>query len=173
MNGPTHTEYAIGLEQLRALEGALAQAPEMVQRELLAAAAEADALIQREVQEAMPTAHGTLRASVFHEEAVTDTGVTGLVATPLVYGEPVELGTRPHFPPIEPLMDWVKVKLGIQGEVLQRAAAFAIAMKISRVGTAGQFPFRTVYERLEAQVRAIFDRAGERIAAQLTPGGAA
>lgn len=172
MNEPTHTEYAIGLDKLQALGDAFAQAPEMVQRELLAAAAEADALIQREVQEAMPTAHGTLRASVFHDEAISDTGVTGLVATPLIYGEPIELGTRPHFPPIEPLMDWVGVKLGIQGDVARRAAAFAIAVKISRVGTAGQFPFKTVYERVQAQVQAIFDGAAARIAAQLVPGGA-
>lgn len=164
-------DYAIDLGRFEQLGAGFQRAPEMTMRELEAAVTEADLLIEREVQDRMPTARGLLRASVFHEETVNDTGVTGLVATPLIYAEPVELGTKPHFPPVDALIDWVKLKLGISSDKAARGAAFAIAKKISLRGTPAQYPFRDTFLALEAQVHAIFDRAAARIAAQI-PGAA-
>jgi hypothetical protein len=112
--------YEIDVKSLQELEAQLARNPAVVLEELEAAATEADLLLEREVKENMPTAHGTLRASVFHEEQVNDEGVIGLVGTPLTI-VPVELGSRPH-PPIEPLIDWVKVKFG-PGDRAARGAA--------------------------------------------------
>lgn len=161
--------YSIELGNLRKLQDALRKAPQMVVEELERATIDADKLIEREVQERIPTSHGTLRTSVFSEEQVSATGVLGVVGTPLNYAIPVELGTRPHMPPIEPLMDWVKQNLSIQGEKAARGAAFAIAKKISVRGTAGKFPFQLASLATENGVRRIFDEAVERIGTRLTP----
>jgi hypothetical protein len=33
--------------------------------------------------------------------------VIGVVGSPLAYALPVEIGTRPHFPPVAAILDWV------------------------------------------------------------------
>jgi hypothetical protein len=58
---------------------------------------------------------------------------------------PVELGTRPHFPPVDALMDWVKVKLGISSPTEARRVAFLVARKIAARGTQGAFMFRDAF----------------------------
>lgn len=160
-------EYTIDFEGLKELQANLARNPAVVREELERAVTEADLLLAREVQDRMPVAGGTLRQSVFHEEEIGDTGVTGLVASPLVYAAPVEVGTKPHFPPLEPLIDWVKAKLHITGDKEARGVAFLIGRKISRVGTPAQRPFGLAFQAQFEQVHAIFDRAAARIAARL------
>ena len=159
--------YSIDLVGLRELQAGMRKAPQIVVQELERATIEADLLIEREVQERMPTAQGLLRKSVFHEEAVSATGVLGVVGTPMNYAIAVELGTRPHFPPVDALIDWVKTKLGITSDKAARGAAFAIAKKISLRGTVGQFPFQLASIATEENVRAIFDQATDRIIGRL------
>jgi len=98
---------------------------------------------------------------------VSETGVIGVVGSPMNYAIAVELGTKPHFPPIEPLIDWVKAKLGITSEKAARGAAFAIAKKISMFGTVGQFPFQLASLATEENVHAIYDQAIDRIVGKL------
>lgn len=50
------------------------------------------------------------------------------------YGAAVRGGTRPHFPPVDALIPWVRKKLGVP-ENRARSVAYLIARKISRVGT--------------------------------------
>ena len=168
--------YEIDYDALKGLQVAMERAPAVTMRELEAAVTEADVLLQREVidGEAMQKAKasGLLAQSIFHTEEVSQNRVLGLVSTPLAYALPVEIGTKPHFPPLEPLIDWVKVKLNISGEKEARGVAFLIARKISRQGTKGQRPFGQAFDANQEQVAAIFARAGERIAAAI-PGGAA
>ena len=85
------------------------EAPELVQRELIAATLEGELLLEREIKEDTPTGvTGQLRASITaHEPVVAANSVAGVVGTSLAHALPVELGTRPHFPPLEPLVDWV------------------------------------------------------------------
>jgi len=156
-----------GAEQVAA---AFAQAPDIAREELLRAVTEADSLLEREVREATPTAHGLLRAGMFHTEQVSESGVIGVVGSPLNYAEPVELGTRPHFPPIEPLIDWVKVKLGVP-EKEARGVAFLVARKIARSGTKGAFMFSKTLKAQEAAVGAIFHAALARIAERIAAAG--
>jgi len=162
--------YEMDFDGLLDLQASVARNPQVVQEELAAAVTEADLLLTREVQDAMPRASGLLAQSVFHEEQVSESGAIGVVATPLIYAAPVELGTKPHFPPIEPLIDWVKVKLGITGDKEARGVAFLIARKISRVGTKEQRPFGLVFQAHESQVDEIFSRAVGRIAARMAGG---
>lgn len=153
-----------GLDELRA---AWRQAPEIVRAELTAAMGEADSLLEREVKEATPTAHGLLRGSIFGVEEVSDTQVLGVVGTAMKHAIPVELGSKPHFPPIEPLIDWVRVKLGITGDKEAKAAAFAIARTIASRGTLGVGMFHRTFARERAHLDTIFAGARNRIAARL------
>lgn len=156
--------YSIDLGGLKELQTAFRKAPQIVVDELERATIEADSLIEREVKDRIPTgAHQLLRASVFSEEQVSATGVIGVVASPMNYALPVELGTKPHFPPVDSLIDWVKEKFGIREEKAARGAAFLVARKISIHGTAGQFPFQLASIATEEGVRAIFDQATDRI----------
>lgn len=56
------------------------------------------------------------------------------------YGKYIEYGTPPHFPPVEELMDWVKVKWGASSDKEARQKAFILARHISKYGTR-PFPF--------------------------------
>lgn len=51
-----------------------------------------------------------------------------LVGPNVAYGEPVEMGSRPHFPPVAPLEAWAR-RHGMPGQ------GFALARKISIYGT--------------------------------------
>jgi hypothetical protein len=166
--------YTIDYSGLQQLQANLARNPAVVREELSAAVTEADLLLEREVKENAPVGAGGaagFKGSVYHVEEINDTSVVGLVSTSVSHAVPVELGTRPHFPPIEPLIDWVKAKFGISSEKEARGAAFLVARKISRRGTQAQRPFGRTFQALEHQVNAIFDRAAARIAARLAGGG--
>jgi hypothetical protein len=59
--------------------------------------------------------------------------------TMVIYDAPyaayVHEGTRPHFPPVDALVRWVQLVLGIHDEAEARGVAFAIARSISIHGT--------------------------------------
>lgn len=50
------------------------------------------------------------------------------------YASFVEYGTRPHFPPVEPIAEWVSSRLTINDAKERRRVAFAIAHKIAKEG---------------------------------------
>ncbi|MEK6245835.1 MAG: hypothetical protein AABM33_15220 [Pseudomonadota bacterium] len=164
-------EYEIDYSALKELQANLARNPAVVRKHLLAAVTEADNLLLREVKERMPKgAQEFLYRSVFNEERVSDTGVIGLVSSPMSYAVAVELGTKPHFPPLQPLVDWVQHSQhfgGVSDAKVARGIAFLIARKISRVGTKAQRPFGLTFQAQESQVRTIFDAAAARIAADI------
>ena len=162
---------AVDLSGLKALQAAFARAPEITIEELRRAMVEADSLLEREVKDATPTAAGTLRGSVTHTEEVSETGVIGMTFSPLKYAEAVELGTKPHFPPIDALVDWVVQKLGVP-EKRARSVAFLVARKISRSGTPAHGMFQRTLAWQKSQVESIFDRAVERITERLAGGAA-
>ena len=143
------------------------QAPEIVREELLAAITEADLLLEREVKERTPTGvGGTLRSSIFGREMVLADNVIGEVGTMVSYAIPVELGTRPHFPPIEPIKDWVRHKLGVAPEQVDEVA-YRVARKIAARGTQGAHMFGEAFAATRSQINAIMLRAQERIVARL------
>lgn len=161
-----------GGEELIGLWG---RAPDIVQQELGSAMAEADAMIEREVKELTPVGAsggaGGLRDSITSEQSVGPEGVIGVVGTAMAHAIPVELGTKPHFPPIEPLEDWVRAKLGVREDREVRSAAFAIARAISHRGTLAVGMFHRTLAAKESDIEDVFRQARGRILAQL--GGAA
>lgn len=145
------------------------RAPELTRTEMLATMRDADALIQGEVMRELPAgAAGAagLRGSVFRDEHVLGDNVIGLVATDKPYAPFVELGTQPHMPPIQPLIDWVRAKTGERGEDA-RSHAFAIAHTIRVRGTKPQPVWRATYERLQGEIRRKFDAGVARLVRRL------
>ncbi len=155
--------------ELRNLAKAWVKAPDMVRDELVAATWQAVMLLEREVKERTPVgATSLLRESItaFPPEVSID-GVTGIVGTSVAHATPVELGTRPHFPPIAPLMDWVQAKLDINNEKEARHVAFLIARKIAAKGTEGARMFGDSLEANEGQIHDMYRLAAGRIATNL------
>ncbi|MHC8492791.1 hypothetical protein ACTU44_08760 [Thalassospira sp. SM2505] len=160
-------DVRIDIREAAALADAFDKSPKIVTEELTAATWQASLLLEREVKENTPTGvggGGGLKGSISaREPEVLSDNVIGMVGTPLDYAVPVELGTRPHFPPVQPLADWAEHKLGLSPAEAQ-GAAFAIARKISRTGTKGAHMFERAFEDNDLQVQRIFDRARVRIA---------
>lgn len=143
-----------------------ARAPEITAEELERAVLEGSLLLEREVKERTPVGiggGGGLRGSIAaHEPRVLADRVIGAVGTSLSYAVPVELGTRPHFPPIEPLADWARHKLGVPEEEATRVG-YLIARKIARQGTEGVHMFRDAFKASQPQIEAMLERATARI----------
>ncbi len=146
--------------------------PAILQAELHRALIEATALLEHEVIDATPTATGLTRASIGSFITELPDGLLGVVGSAQTHVEYVELGTRPHFPPLGPIQDWVRVKFGISEQSEIEAAALAIARKIAARGTLGVGMFHRTWARLEPQVQAIFSRAADRIVARMAGGSA-
>lgn len=80
----------------------------------------------------------------------TATGVELFVDAPhAVY---MEEGTRPHFPPIQPLAEWAARKFGLETEREARSVAFAVATKIAADGIAPRRFFRRAMRRITQDV---------------------
>lgn len=139
-------------------------APEVVLDELQTAMGQALVYLQRETAERTPSAFGTLRqAYQTHVEpsALLD-AVFGTLSNPLPYALPVELGTKPHYPPLEPLITWVEAKLGLQGDEAE-GAALSIQRKIGRFGTPGYGMARFALLDGQQTIQAEFADAAQRI----------
>lgn len=89
-------------------------------------------------------------------QVVTRTGGWDVTLTLRDYWKYVEYGTRPHWPPREAILRWIRMKPviprpGADGRVpTERQLAFLIARKISRVGTEGRPSLRRTLEELNA-----------------------
>ncbi|MBF0165188.1 MAG: HK97 gp10 family phage protein [Magnetococcales bacterium] len=189
MNALPSTGFTLETDRLAWLTSRLADAPEVVIREVRLAVLEAEMLLVREAADRTPTATGLLRASIAPAmpEVLEGGTVAGAVVTdkehrggivigvgaPLSYAVPVELGTRPHLPPLQPLIDWVQLKLGIRNPEEQEQVARKIRWKIRHRGTAGAHMFRQALEATMPQIREIFAKHLRAAAGQLSeaPGG--
>ena len=149
-----------------------AQAPDIALQEMRGFIEFWVAHLQGEVQERTPTNMGTLRNSIIgNVREIRGFGVEGVVGTPLNYAVAVELGTKPHMPPVWPLAMWAQKKLGLRGDAAM-SAGYAIARKIARRGTEGKFMFRDTYEANEAAISRGFTETVRRIANRLAGGAA-
>ena len=111
---------------------------------------------------------GELRASISGK--VTPMGahdVEGRVGSPLPYATYVELGTRPHYPPLEPLVLWVQRKLSPANDWQAVMIARAIQLKIGRIGTKGVKFFEAAIESTEDDINGYFDAALDKIVERL------
>lgn len=161
-------EIRLSIDGLTELQALWRQAPELVQEELLKATGEAELLLQGQIQEKTPVgANGLLRKSILaREPEVLSHNVLGAVGTSIAHAVPVELGTKPHWAPLRPLIDWVQAKLDINGR-----EAVGVAMKIQRKiaarGTPAVGMFHRGFNENRGQVNEMYQRAHGRMVQRL------
>lgn len=84
-------------------------------------------VVARAAREYAPVDQGRLRASILPEvRSLSGERVEGIVGSNVMYAPFVELGTRPHWPPLEALRIWA-ARHGL--------SAFLVARAIARRGT--------------------------------------
>lgn len=94
-------------------------------------------LIRNEALPLVPVDENRLRADVHIELSADDRGnLSAWVGSRLAYAAAVHNGSRPHFPPVAPLLKWV------HRHGMPQGAAYAIQQKIGRDGTPAH-PFLT------------------------------
>lgn len=161
------TTLSISASGLAALQRGWEEAPSVTRRELLSAMTQSTMLVEREVKEGIPRgATGLTAASVTSDAFSTSAGVLGVVASSMATAAFVELGTKPHMPPVAALVPWVRAVLGVDAKRAP-SVAFLIARKIARKGTPAQQPFALALARTQGQVLRMFEDAAGRIAAHL------
>lgn len=104
---------------------------------------------------------GLLRGSIFTEITGVRANLTGVIATSSIYGEPVELGSKPHWAPIGPLKLWALRVLGDEG------AAYAVRWKIKQKGTKGAFMFKRAFEQSKSFIASQQQELAEKIAGRI------
>lgn len=97
-----------------------------------------------------PEAFGNLKRSI--SNTVIKSKMQGIVWARRKYAIFVELGTRPHFPPIAPIYKWTKYVL----HTVDKGVAYAVANKIARVGTEPQPFMAPAVEASELYMRQMF-----------------
>jgi len=148
-------------------------APKIAEEEITIGLQESLLLLEREVKEGTPVGVGGgsgLRGSIAHELRGTKSpDLNGRVFSPLAHAQPVELGTKPHFPPIRPLQDWVEAKLGVPASE-SKSVAFLIARKISKKGTKGVHMFENAFTENTQQIVTRLDAAINKMLQRLKAG---
>jgi len=160
------TKLSVDLTELKRLSDRF---PEAAKKAKEAGITEALMLLEREVK--MRTAYGAgpihLRDTIHGKVRAEGERTFGILGTPMQHGEPVERGTKAHFPPVGPLAFWVEKKLGYTGKEA-RSVAFLIARAISRRGTKGIHMFETALKQNEARVVRILKGIPEDIIRRAT-----
>lgn len=164
---------SISISGLDVIARGLRTAPEFTRQVLTATMTEATLLAQREWQENIPRgASGITAQSITSDVASTPAGVLGIVGSSQASALFVELGTRPHMPPVAAMVPWVKAVLGIADPKEIKRVAFLVARKIARRGTPAQRPMGRAFEATQGQIVALFEAAAARIANHLAGGAA-
>lgn len=143
---------------LQNLEALVHRYPEESRQARTSRITEALLLLERVIKQFTPEGAGPihLRDTIFHKVEIGQVRIWGMIGTPAIYGEPVEYGTRPHFPPVKAIQHWVERKLRISGKEAH-SVAFLIARAISRRGTKGAKMFGKGIQNNEANVIRILE----------------
>ena len=151
------------------LTEAFKKAPEIVEKVGARAIIKATALLEREVKERTPFGvTGLLRQSIAAQKPYRSgvDNMTGVVSSPLDYAVCVELGTKPHYPPIEPIKEWVLKKLELP-DVEAESVARLIAWKIKAHGTKGAKMFAKAFKANKEQVERILSVVPVQVAREI------
>lgn len=143
--------YTLNAKNVEKIAQLLRDYPEQTRKALYAAMVEATAYVEARIKLESPAVTSTLRDSWTSKVNSSDDGVTGTVGTASMYALPVELGSKPHTPPLQPIKDWVVAVLGIEdnedeGDDIVDKIAWGIVGNIRKKGTEGQFTVKEVVE---------------------------
>lgn len=133
--------------------------PQTAQRKLLAGVLQVQLLLEREAKETAPRASGMYGQSIASQPMeIVDGVIVGAVGSSIAYAVPLELGSKPHMPPVSPLVPWVKVRFGV-AEPEARSIAFRIARKIAKRGTPAAKVFANALAKHQAQAQRILTQS--------------
>lgn len=164
---------SVSMPAMDAISRGLLEAPAFARKVLEEATTEATLLLRREWQDRMPTGASEItRKSITSDVASTPAGVLGITGSSQASALFVEVGTKPHMPPVDAMVPWVKAVLGITEPKEVKRVAFLVARKIAIHGTPAQRPMGKAVEATQGQIAAMFERAAGRIANRLAGGTA-
>ena len=163
---------SVSMPAMDAISRGLLEAPAFARKVQEETATEAALLLQREWQDNLPRVSGLTAKSITSDVASTPAGVLGIVGSSQPSALFVELGTKPHMPPVAAMVPWVKAVLGITEPKEVKRVAFLVARKIAMHGTPAQRPMGKAVEATQGQIVAMFERAAGRIANHLAGGTA-
>lgn len=109
-------------------------------------------LVQRDARKLAPVDTGRLRSSITPEIRSQGKDIVGVVGSNVKYAAFMELGTRPHWPPIGALEVWAR---------RHGTSAFAVARAIARRGTKPRRYLQNAF--LQNKVR-IYNRLSRAVA---------
>ena len=150
------------------LESLVGKYPDAAKAARVSKLTQALMLVERAVKQRTPEGAGPmhLRDTIFGRTSILGRQVHGILGTPARYGESVEMGTRPHFPPVDPIRHWVERKLRISGDEA-KGVAFLIARAISRRGTKGAHMFDKGFEVSKSRIMEILNGIPDEIVRKL------
>lgn len=158
------TTYAVSLDDFpRILDGLPEKFTNAAILGLRSAALRLEGFAVEEITSAEPrpaVATGELSRSV----VTTNVDDGAIVRIDAPYAAAMEEGTRPHFPPLQPLEDWVVVKGIARDPASVKRIAYAIALKIARDGIAPRHFFAKAVRRVEPLIPVEIAREMNRIA---------
>ena len=144
--------------EIRGLEETRAKMEQMVVdlhgKPMLEAMRDATLIVQRSAREYAPVDTGRLRASIVPEVRMAGADVVGVVGTNVKYGPFMELGTRPHWPPLGALETWAR---------RHGTTAFVVARAIARRGTKARRYLQKALQNNREAITRLLDRAVGRI----------
>ena len=154
---------------IRGLEELTERYPQASDRARRGRLTEAALILERAIKELTPVGAGPihLRDTVFSQTVSQGLSISSFLGTPAVYGEPVEYGTKPHFPPVAPIRHWVERKLGLSGSEAA-GVAFVIARAISKRGTKPARMFGRGVDEQDAAVMWILETIADDIVRMVT-----
>lgn len=145
--GGSGDELLLDLEIKAEGLGNLVKTQEIIGQTVKGALAREVTSLLKDLRETLPAASGRLRDSLQISLSQEDNTFRAKIRTDLPYALAVEKGTRPHRPPLAPLISWARGTPGLAGsEKDGRRIAFLVARKITRVGTKGRHTFAEAEE---------------------------
>ena len=115
-------------------------------------------IVQRDAKILSPVDTGRLRASITPEiRSRRENVIVGVVGSNVMYAPYMELGTRPHWPPIRALEVWAR---------RHGTNAFLVARAISRRGTRPRRYLQRSFTQNQGRIIARFEKAVKEIAAK-------
>ena len=151
----------------------LEAADDILLKHMYALLKSAAGIAQREIVEQAPLGStNDLKRSVMTSSVIQEGADLAIyVGSNLQYAPFVEYGTKPHRPPIAPLIRWVEAKIGVSNTNDTKKIAFAIAAKIEKHGTKGQYFFKKGLEIAEKQYGFLADQQQKRFISEIIGDG--
>jgi hypothetical protein len=109
-----------------------------------------------------PVDRGILRASILPEVVTMSKTVEGVVGSNLKYAPPQELGTRPFWPPFQPIYEWVRRKRMATGANIY-AVAIGVQRAIARRGIKAKLFLKRGLDENRERIFQIFDDMVTRV----------